>query len=125
MNNNYLSWFARTFHVFWYWETMDNPAGGVMIMQKQSPEIFYNTYFEEHLWTATSNFGNLTVFRKNVLYWVEEINYSQYGKQPILSKCKINILSRTIHLFSGYQLSSFLLTLYLSLTQFRALIDVL
>ena len=87
--------------------------------------ILKNTYFEEHLWTAAFNFGNLTVFRKNVLYWVEEINYAQYGKQPILSKCKINILSRTIHLFSGYQLLSFLLTLYLSLTQFRALIDVL
>ena len=40
-------------------------------------EIFKNTHFEEHLQTAASIYGNLAVFQENLLYWVEEINYSE------------------------------------------------
>ena len=49
-------------------------------------EIFKDTYFEGHLWTAASNYGNLAVFRENLLHWVEEINYSQQGKLAILKR---------------------------------------
>ena len=51
--------------------------------------FFKDNYFEEHLWTAASNCGNLAVFWENLLYWVEEINYLEQGK--------LAILRRTIH----------------------------
>ena len=36
------------------------------------------TYFEEHLCTAAPNHDNLAMFGyENLLYWVEEINYSK------------------------------------------------
>ena len=34
-------------------------------------EILKNTYFEEHLWTAASNYGNLDNFFEKI-YLVEE-----------------------------------------------------
>ena len=48
--------------------------------------FFKDTYFEEHLWTAASNYGKLAVFRENLLYWVEEINYLEQGKLAILRR---------------------------------------
>ena len=48
--------------------------------------IFKDTNFEEHLWTAASNYGYLAVFRENLLYWVEEINYFGQSKIAILRK---------------------------------------
>ena len=47
---------------------------------------------------AASNYGNLAIYasQENLLYWVEEINYSVKAKLAILSKGKNNVLSRTI-----------------------------